>query len=74
MEIKTQSYAQTQGYSNMYAEGKKVDNAHTNTITKVNDGAITQYPFRMGDMINSIAIHMDSIISWDSNRIVISII
>ena len=33
---KTQSYAQTQGYSNMYAEGKKVDNAHTNTITKVN--------------------------------------
>lgn len=52
---KTQSYAQTQGYSNMYAEGKKVDNAHTNTITKVNDGAITQYPFRMGDTINSIA-------------------
>ena len=52
---KTQSYAQTQGYSNMYTEGKKVDNAHTNTITKVNDGAITQYPFRMGDTINSIA-------------------
>ena len=52
---KSKSYAQTQGYSNMYAEGKKVDNAHTNTITKVNDGAITQYPFRMGDTINSIA-------------------
>ena len=52
---KTQSYAQTQGYSNMYAEGKQVDKAHTNTITKVNDGAITQYPFRMGDTIETIA-------------------
>ena len=44
-----QSYAQTQGYSNEYlrqdASGK------TTWADKVNDGAITQYPYVIGDKI-----------------------
>ena len=48
---KTQSYAQTQGYTNPLIDGKQLGGPDTTTYkaTKVNDGAITQYPYRMPD-------------------------
>lgn len=46
---RSQSYAQTQGYSNRYMS----DNFYIETTSadKVNDGAITQYPYVIGDKI-----------------------
>ena len=46
---RSQSYAQTQGYSNRYMS----DNFYIETTNadKVNDGAITQYPYVIGDKI-----------------------
>lgn len=44
-----QSYAQTQGYSNEYL--REVASGKTFWADKVNDGAITQYPYVIGDKI-----------------------
>ena len=44
-----QSYAQTQGYSNEYL--REVASDETSWADKVNDGAITQYPYVIGDKI-----------------------
>ena len=44
-----QSYAQTQGYSNEYLRQNASDK--TTWADKVNDGAITQYPYVIGDKI-----------------------
>lgn len=53
---RTQSYAQTQGYSNSQIE--RIDDSETVTrATKVNDGAITQYPYIMGDKITIAGTH-----------------
>lgn len=44
-----QSYAQTQGYSNEYL--REEASGKTTWADKVNDGAITQYPYVIGDKI-----------------------
>lgn len=44
------SYAQTQAYSNLVVQGK--DGAQAFQATKVNEGAITQYPYQMADTIS----------------------
>ena len=44
------SYAQTQAYSNLVVQGKDGDKALQ--ATKVNEGAITQYPYQMADTIS----------------------
>lgn len=46
-----QSYAQTQAYSNEYLSYKKSDEWAT-AACKINDGAITQYPYIIGDSIS----------------------
>lgn len=55
---KSKSYAQTQAYTNSLINGDKIGwsgnaskYATATRATKVNDGAITQYPFKMGDKI-----------------------
>ena len=51
---RTTSYAQTQGYNNNLVEGVKMGkdaNSNVTRATKVNDGAVTQYPYRMGDSL-----------------------
>lgn len=55
---KSKSYAQTQAYTNSLINGDKIGwpgnaskYATATHATKVNDGAITQYPFKMGDEI-----------------------
>lgn len=50
---RSQSYAQTQGYSNRYmTKGNDTETfIETNSADKVNDGAITQYPYVIGDKI-----------------------
>ncbi len=46
---RSESYAQTQGYTYKILEGRSLgDQALTNTAVKVNDGAITQYPYKVG--------------------------
>ena len=47
---RSQSYAQTQGYSNRYMSGGD-PYKETTSADKVNDGAITQYPYVIGDKI-----------------------
>lgn len=53
------SYAQTQGYTNGLVESYKMGTGNTlvTKATKLNDGAITQYPFRMGDTLNVATTH-----------------
>lgn len=53
------SYAQTQGYTNGLVESYKMGMGNTlvTKATKLNDGAITQYPFRMGDTLNVATTH-----------------
>lgn len=46
---RSQSYAQTQGYSNRYMSNNFY--IETTSADKVNDGAITQYPYVIGDKI-----------------------
>lgn len=46
---RSQSYAQTQGYSNRYMSN--IFYIETTSADKVNDGAITQYPYVIGDKI-----------------------
>ena len=51
---KNSSYAQTQGYTNNLIRGNKLGSyqyTKTTVATKVNDGAITQYPYSMGDRL-----------------------
>ena len=45
---KSQTYVQTQGYSNSVIEEK--EGTKTTTATKVNEGAITEYPFKLGNI------------------------
>ncbi len=47
---RSHSYAQTQGYSNRYMSGGE-PYIETTNADKVNDGAITQYPYVIGDKI-----------------------
>lgn len=47
---RSHSYAQTQGYSNRYMSGGE-PYIETTSADKVNDGAITQYPYVIGDKI-----------------------
>lgn len=49
---RSKSYMQTQGYSNNVLNGKT---GETISVSKVNDGVITEYPFRLSNNINSIA-------------------
>lgn len=54
------SYAQTQSYSNSLVTQHKMGNdwdTKVNRATKVNDGAITQYPYQMGDSISIATTH-----------------
>ena len=46
---KSTSYVQTQGYSNTVISG--LDSTRTTKASKVNDGAITEYPFKLDDEI-----------------------
>lgn len=48
---RSRSYAQTQGYTNGLLEEKNLGSYTTTSVTKVNDGAITQYPYRMADSL-----------------------
>lgn len=54
-----ESYAQTQGYTNnllnQYMLGS--DGTKTTRIKKINEGAITQYPYKMGDTLNIAETH-----------------
>ena len=56
---KSKSYAQTQGYTNAMLDGKTLGSGDTLTTraTKVNDGAITQYPYVIGDSITIAQTH-----------------
>lgn len=56
---KSKSYAQTQGYTNAMLDGKTLGTGDTLTTraTKVNDGAITQYPYVIGDSITIAETH-----------------
>lgn len=44
-----ESYKETQGYVNNEIQGVNSGNTGTTKATKVNDGAITQYPYIIGD-------------------------
>ena len=61
------SYAQVQAYTNNLISTKKValglGDDLTKTASKVNDGAITQYPYRMGDTISIAQTH------WQWNQL-----
>ena len=50
---RTSSYAQTQSYTNNLLNQEKMGTGNTEVTyaTKVNDGAITQYPYEIGDTI-----------------------
>ena len=52
---KTSSYAQTQGYTNVLLLNKL--ESHSWNATKVNDGAITQYPYKIKDNISIAETH-----------------
>jgi len=61
------SYAQVQAYTNNLISVKRValgaSEDLTTTASKVNDGAITQYPYRMGDTISIAQTH------WQWNQL-----
>ena len=50
-----ESYAQTQGYTNNML--KSNDQGMTTSIKKINEGAITQYPYKMADSLNIATTH-----------------
>ena len=52
---KTKSYAQTQGYSNAILTNSLSN--HSWNATKVNDGAITEYPYKIADNISIAETH-----------------
>lgn len=56
---RTSSYAQTQSYTNNLLNRKKMGMGDTlvTSVTKVNDGAITQYPYRIADTITVAQTH-----------------
>lgn len=55
-EEQNQSYVQTQGYTNVTLEHfSNIGVKRTVTATKVNDGAITQFPFKMNDSSITVA-------------------
>ena len=61
------SYAQVQAYTNNLISVKRISlgisDDLTTTASKVNDGAITQYPYRMGDTISIAKTH------WQWNQL-----
>lgn len=46
---RNETYAQTQAYSNEYLRTNVDTDVHVTKAEKINDGAITQYPYEMGD-------------------------
>ncbi len=58
-ENRKTSYAQTQSYTNNLVNSQKMGTGSSvvTTVTKVNDGAITQYPYRMADSIKVAETH-----------------
>ena len=56
---RTKSYGQTQAYTNSLLKQKKLGTSGTTTKTaqKVNDGAITQYPYRIPDTLSVAETH-----------------
>ena len=50
-----ESYAQTQGYTNNML--KSNDQGMTTSIKKINEGAITQYPYKMADSLSIATTH-----------------
>lgn len=56
---RTKSYGQTQAYTNPLLKQKKLGTSGTTTKTaqKVNDGAITQYPYRIPDTLSVAETH-----------------
>ncbi|MEQ2488026.1 DUF5057 domain-containing protein [Blautia obeum] len=58
---RSSSYAQPQAYTNHLVSGIKLgENGNRSKVTsaaKINDGAITQYPFRIGDSISVAETH-----------------
>ena len=52
------SYAQTQAYTNnMLQKDYSIGDKETTTATKINDGAITQYPYVIGNNIQVAKTH-----------------
>lgn len=56
---RTSSYAQTQSYTNNLLNEEKMGTGNTivEYVTKINDGAITQYPYEIGDTIKVAKTH-----------------
>ena len=56
---RTKSYGQTQGYTNNLLKQRQLGTGSTVTYTakKVNDGAITQYPYRIPDTLSVAQTH-----------------
>ena len=56
---RTSSYGQTQAYTNNLLKSRKLgtDGTKTTTAKKVNDGAITQYPYRIPDTLSVAETH-----------------
>lgn len=52
------SYKETQGYANAQITNQNVGVKTTSTATKVNDGAIVQYPYQMEDTITIANTHL----------------
>lgn len=55
----TSSYGQTQAYTNNLLKSRKLgtDGTKTTTAKKINDGAITQYPYRIPDTLSVAETH-----------------
>lgn len=51
------SYAQTQAYTNNMLQKGSIGDKVTTTATKINDGAITQYPYVIGNNIQVAKTH-----------------
>lgn len=51
------SYAQTQAYTNNMLQTGSIGDKETTTATKINDGAITQYPYVIGNNIQVAKTH-----------------
>ena len=56
-ESRSSSYAQTHGLSNGVLRGMNIGTCTTNSATKVNEGAITEYPYAMSDSITISTTH-----------------
>lgn len=59
-ETRSSSYSQTHGYTNIHLQNVNFGNSPVTEVTKVNEGAITQYPFKMQDKIKVSSTHGQS--------------